>query len=53
MVKHRYPHQKVGDNKIPSVMYYKGREMKAAGAQAVTSEVDQDAKFEEWRKIEQ
>ena len=52
MVKHRYPHQKVGDNKIPSVIYYKGREMKAAGAQAVTTEVQHDAEFEGWRKIE-
>ena len=34
-------------------MYYKGSEMKAAGAQAITNEVQHDAEFEGWRKIEQ
>ena len=34
-------------------MYYKGSEMKAAGAQAITNEVQHDGEFEGWRKIEQ
>ncbi|PAV16120.1 pH-response regulator [Pyrrhoderma noxium] len=48
----RYSCQASGDRKIPSIMYYEGTEMKAAGAQAVTNETQLDAEFKGWRKIE-